>query len=258
MKKLPALLLSALTLALSLPGCNFPGSGEQISPPADAQTSIALTVEAHLLSIPSPAAVTERAILPSPSATTTPLNAPTATITPTYSVPMLRLLENTNCRSGPGTEYPIIHTYLIWKELEIIGAYPQLNYWLVKSPESPSGECWLWGGHVEIKGSYWSVPSVTPPPTVTPAPPAAPALQEWTFNCNVGLMTVSIRWTDRAADESGYRIIRNDQSVAELPAGSNTYTETIPYASGDRFVYFVEVYNPNGFTRSTAIQFTCP
>lgn len=259
MKK-PQALLSALTLALSLLACNFPGSGEQIPPPADVQTSAARTVEALLLSTPSPPASTEQAILPPPSETATlpPTLGPTATITPTYSVPILRLLENTNCRNGPGTDYQIVHTYLVWKELEIIGAYPQQNYWLVKSPESPTGECWLWGGSVEIKGSYWSVPSVTPPPTVTAAPPAAPALQEWTFNCNIGQVTVSIRWTDRAVDESGYRILRNDQTAAELPADSKSYTETISYASGDKFVYFVEVFNPSGFARSTPIQFTCP
>jgi hypothetical protein len=251
-------LLSALTLILSLIACNFPGSGEQISPPGDVQTAAALTVEALLLTPASPAASTEQAVLPILSATASPTAGPTATITPTYSVPMLRLLENTNCRSGPGTDYQIVYTYLVWKELEIIGAYPQENFWLVKSPESPTGECWLWGGSVEIKGSYWSVPSVTPPPTATKAPPATPSIQEWTFNCNIGQMTVSIRWTDRAADESGYRIIRNDQTAAELPADSKSYAETIPYTSGDKFVYFVEVYNASGSVRSTPIQFTCP
>lgn len=248
-------LLSALTLVLALLACNFPGSGEQLPPPPDVQTSAALTVEALLV---TPSATEPQALLlETPAPASTPTGGVTATITPTYSVPMLRLLANTNCRTGPGQEYEIVITYLIWKELEIVGAYPQLNYWLVKSPESPSGQCWLWGEYVEVKGSYWVVPSVTPPPTTTKAPPAAPSIQEWTFNCSVGQMTLSIKWTDRAADESGYRIIRNEQAVAELPADSKSYTETIPYASGDKFVYFVEVYNASGATRSTPIQFTC-
>jgi hypothetical protein len=251
-------LLSALTLILSIIACNLPGSGEQVPPPGDVQTAAALTVESLLLSKPSPTALTEQAVLPIVSATVSPTAEPTATITPTYSVPILRLLENTHCRSGPGADYQIVHTYLVWKELEIIGAYPQENFWLVKSPESPTGECWLWGEYAEVKGSYWSVPSVTPPPTATKAPPAAPSLQEWTFNCNVGQLTVSIKWTDRAADESGYRIIRNNQAAAELPPDSKSYAETIPYTSGDKFVYFVEVYNATGPVRSMPIQFTCP
>ncbi|MEW6286206.1 MAG: hypothetical protein AB1509_08250 [Chloroflexota bacterium] len=249
-------LLSALTLVLALLACNFPGSGEQVPPPGDVQTFAAQTVEALLV---TPSATEPQAILPeTPASTSTPTAGATVTITPTYSVPMLRLLENTNCRSGPGQEYEIVYTYLVWKELEIIGAYPQLNYWLVKSPESPSGQCWLWGEYAEVKGSYWAVPSVTPPPTATKAPPAAPSIQEWTFNCNVGQMTVSIKWTDRAADESGYRIIRNEGTAAELPADSKSYAETIPYTAGDKFVYYVEVYNASGAVRSTPIQFTCP
>ncbi|MEP0804638.1 MAG: hypothetical protein HRF47_04080 [Chloroflexota bacterium] len=258
MKKIRTL-LSALTLVLALLACNFPGSGEQIPPPpADVQTSAAQTVEALLV---APSATEPKAALPdtpAPTSTPTPADESTATITPTYSVPMLRLLENTNCRSGPGQDYEVLYTYLVWKELEIIGAYPQLNYWLVKSPESPTGQCWLWGQYAEVKGSYWVVPSVTPPPTATKAPPAAPSIQEWTFNCNAGQMTVTIKWTDRAADESGYRIIRNEGTAAELPADSKFYAETIPYTSGDKFVYFVEVYNATGPVRSAPIQFTCP
>ena len=71
-------------------------------------------------------------------------------------------------------------------------------------------------------------------------------------------MTVSIKWTDRATDESGYRVIRDDQAVAELPADSKSYAETIPYTSGDQFVYFIEVYNVTGPVRSSPMQFSCP
>jgi hypothetical protein len=253
-------LLTTLVLIASLFACNMP-EVEQVPPPGEVQTSAALTVEALL--IPPSVTVTarqgEQPILPNTPASTPTLTAgPTGTITPTYSVPMLKVLEQTNCRTGPGQDYPIVHTYLVWKELEIVGAYPQENYWLVKSAESPSGTCWLWGEYVEVSGSYWAVSSVTPPPTATKAPPIAPSIQEWTFSCNVGQVTVSIKWTDRAADEGGYRVIRDDQAVAELPADSQSYAETIPYASGDEFVYFIEVYNVTGPVRSSPMQFSCP
>lgn len=253
-------LLTTLVLITSLFACNMP-EAEQVPPPGEVQTSAALTVEALLIppSVTATARQGEQPILPdTPASTSTPTAGPTGTVTPTYSVPMLRLLENTNCRTGPGQDYPIVHTYLVWKELEIVGAYPQDNYWLVKSPESPTGQCWLWGEYVEVKGSSWTVPSVTPPPTATKAPPAAPSIQEWTFSCNVGQMTVSIKWTDRAGDEGGYRVIRNDQAVAELPADSKSYAETIPYVSGDDFVYFIEVFNVTGPVRSSPMQFSCP
>lgn len=257
MKNKTSTLLTSLFLIAILIACNMP-EAEQVPPPGEVQTAAALTVEA-LLASPQATSTVEQSILPDTPASTPTLTAgPTGTITPTYSLPMLRVLEQTNCRSGPGPDYEILHTYLQWKELEIVGAYPQENYWLVKSPESPSGQCWLWGEYVEVSGSVWVVSSVTPPPTATKAPPAAPSIQEWTFSCNVGQVTVSIRWTDRASDESGYRVIRNDQAVAELPADSKSYAETIPYASGDKFVYFIEVYNATGPVRSTSMPFSCP
>lgn len=256
MKKRTLTTLATLFLTASLLACNLPGSGEQVLPPGDVQTAAALTVEA-LLIVPTVTATAqeEQAISTrSPS----PTIGPTGTVTPTYSVPMLKVLEQTNCRTGPGQDYEIVYTYLPWKELEIVGAYPQENYWLVKSPESPGGQCWLWGGYVEVSGSHWVVPSVTPPPTATKPPPAAPSIQEWTFSCNVGQVTVSIKWTDRAVDENGYRVLRDNEAVAQLPADSNSYAETIPYTSGDTFVYIIEVFNATGPVRSAPIQFTCP
>lgn len=257
MKSKTLTILTSLVLITILAACNMP-QADQVPPPGEVQTSAARTVEALLVSPQATATMEQQAILPdTPASTSPPTAGPTGTVTPTYSVPMLRLLENTNCRTGPGQDYPVVHTYLVWKELEIVGAYPQLNYWLVKSPESPGGQCWLWGEYAEVKGSYWAVPSVTPPPTATKAPPVAPSIQEWTFSCNVGQVTVSIKWTDRATDESGYRIIRDDQVVAELPADSKSYAETIPYTSGEQFVYFIEVYNVTGPVRSSPMQFSC-
>lgn len=150
-----------------------------------------------------------------------------------------------------------MYTYLAWKELEIVGAYPQENYWLVKSSESPTGECWLWGGYVEVKGSYWVVSSVTPPPTATKAPPSAPSIQKWDFFCSAGQMTITILWTDRATNETGYRIIRDGVVVAELPADSNKFTETIVIDAGESVTYIVEVYGTSGAVQSAPIRPSC-
>jgi hypothetical protein len=248
--------LTSLILIASILACNLPGSGEQLLPPEDVQTAAALTVEALLM--PPSATTTEAGAGQTRVAnTSSPTSGPTGTITPTYSVPILRVLEQTNCRTGPGQDYEVVYTYLSWKELEIVGAYPQENYWLVKSPESPSGECWLWGGYVEVKGSYWVVSSVTPPPTATKAPPSAPSIQNWEFFCSAGQMTITILWTDRASNESGYRVIRDDVVVAELPADSNRYTETITVDADESVTYYIEVYGPSGTVRSTPIRLSC-
>jgi hypothetical protein len=248
--------LTTLILIASILACNLPGSGEQLPPPEDVQTAAALTVEA-LLFMPSATATKAQESQSNATNSPQPTSGPTGTITPTYSVPMLRVLEQTNCRTGPGQDYEVVYTYLSWKELEIVGAYPQENYWLVKSPESPSGECWLWGGYVEVKGSYWVVSSVTPPPTATLPPPVAPSIQKWDFFCSAGQMTVTIQWTDRAANEIGYRVIRDDVVVAELPADSNKFTETIVLDAGESVTYIIEVYGPSGAVRSAPIRLSC-
>lgn len=249
-------IFTILILIASILACNLPGSGEQLPPPEDVQTSAALTVEALLIP-PSATATEAQAGQTSVATTSSPTNGPTGTITPTYSVPILRVLEQTNCRTGPGQDYEVVYTYLPWKELEIVGAYPRENYWLVKSPESPTGECWLWGEYVEVRGSFWVVASVTPPPTATLAPPSSPSIQRWDFFCSAGQMTLTILWTDRASNETGYRVIRDNVVVAELAADSNRYTETITVDGDESVTYYIEVYGPSGTVRSSPIRLSC-
>ena len=242
----------SLLLSLLLTACNLP-SANQVSAPSDVQTAAALTVQALLT--PSLTSTPQPALLPD---TSTPTFGPTGTITPTYSVPMLKVLEQTNCRTGPGQEYEVLYTYLSWKELEILGHYPQENYWLVKSTDSPTGNCWLWGEYVEVSGSYWAVPSVTPPPTATIPPPKAPSV-EWDYFCSYATnrINITLKWSDVAVNETGYRVIRNGQLVAELPPDSTTFIESIDLVAGEKTIYIIEVYNGSGTNRSTPVSFTC-
>jgi hypothetical protein len=244
------LLLSVLWMT----ACNLP-SAEQVLPPGEVQTAAALTIEALLFPIASRQA-DQPADLPG---TPSPSTGLTGTITPTYSLPILTVREQTNCRTGPGEEYEIIFTYLPDKSLEILGRYDPGNFWLVKSSESPTGNCWLWGEYVDVAGSYWVVGSVTPPPTGTQAPPDAPSIQKWDFSCNTvaGEMEVTILWTDRATDEAGYRVIRDNGVAAELPANSTSFTETILLATGESATYYIEVHDATGSVRSSPIKLTC-
>jgi len=241
---------------LMITACNLP-SADQVPPPSDVQTAAARTVEALLNPLASATIqVDETAEIP---AAPSPTAGATGTITPTYSVPILTVREQTNCRTGPGQDYDVIFTYLPNKKLEIIGRYDPGNFWLVKSNESPTGNCWLWGEYVDLAGSYWVVGSVTPPPTASNAPPDAPSIQKWDFFCSTvtGEMEVTIQWTDRATDESGYRVIRDNGIAAELPANSSSYTETILLGSGESATYFIEVYSAAGAVRSTPIKLSC-
>jgi hypothetical protein len=70
-------------------------------------------------------------------------------------------------------------------------------------------------------------------------------------------MQVVIKWTDNATNETGYRVIRDNIIVAELPANSATYAETILLGSGESATYYIEVYNGTGSVRSAPIKPTC-
>jgi len=233
--------------------CNLPNTPQQTSP--EIQTAAAQTLQA-ILTPSITATVEQQSIVVNNTAT--PTSGPTGTITPTYSVPMLTLREQTNCRSGPGQSYDILFAYVKGAKREIVGYYAETNYWLVKAPESKTGECWVWGEYADITGSYWVVPSVMPPPTATMSLPTAPAVK-WQFNCDytAAQMNVDFTWTDNATNETGYRVIRDDQPVVELPADTTSYTDLYAFKAGEKVNYQIEVYNITGATRSAVITVMC-
>jgi hypothetical protein len=143
------------------------------------------------------------------------------------------------------------------KKLTILGRYDPGNFYLVKSPESPTGQCWLWGEYVEVAGSYWVVQSVTPPPTSTKAPPQPPSIQEWNYSCSGVALSFDVKWTDRSDGETGYRIYRNGEAIAELPPNSTSYAETISVTVGESMEYYIHVYSPYGTADSQPMKMTC-
>ncbi len=249
---------AGIVLLLAMLACSLPV--EQVPPPDQVQTAAALTLQAMLtpsvVSSASPAVLTATS---SPGVTETASNeeSGTATITPTFSVPILTVLESTNCRTGPGEQYELVVTYLNGKQLEIAGRYDPGNFWLVKSNESPTGTCWLWGEFVEVSGSYWAVASVTPPPTATDAPPRGPGIIGWEFFCSDGTLNFTVTWADNANNETGYRIFRNGEQLVELPANSTTYTDAYPLTANQRVEYYVQVYSPTGSANSSVMPMSC-
>lgn len=247
-------LLASISLVFAILACNLPGAVPSLTVDEQAATAIAATLNAQAQNggdVPITATPSRTA---RPSATAT---VATRTITPTFSTPQLTVLESTNCREGPGQDYQVVFTYLPNKTLTILGRYDPTNYWLVKSDESQTGQCWLWGEYVEVSGSYWAVPSVTPPATATLAPPLAPSIQRWEYFCSLGQMTITIEWTDKATNETGYRVLRDGQSVAELPANSSSYSEAIAMEAGDSAEYYLQVYGPGGTTNMSVGKLTC-
>jgi hypothetical protein len=257
----PRTKLAGAVLILGILACNMPF--EQLPPPDQVQTAAALTVQAVMVTpeIKSTATRTSTSIPPTAgtSRTPSPTSSPgtTLTITPTYSVPILTVRESTNCRTGPGEAYEVVFTYLTGKELEIVGRYDPGNFWLVKSNESPTGTCWLWGNFVDVTGSYWAVSSVTPPPTVTARPPRAPGIVSWEFSCSDGNLIFTVTWADNANNEDGYRIFRNGATIVDLPANSTTHTDTYDIGPEESVEYYVQVFGPSGTANSSIMRMRC-
>jgi len=250
-----------MVVGLIVSSCTLPGRDTPTQ--SDMMTAAALTVQAALGGT-SPATSTVVALSSATGTATpaTPSLTPTVTptITPTYSVPMLTIKESTNCRSGPGQEYEIVFTFLPGAVVEIVGQYPQDNYWVVKLPDS-SDTCWAWGQYATVSGSSWVVPTLQPPPSKTPAPPQAPTGLSYTYECtwngvNTDI-TVNLKWTDRSDNEEGYRVLRDEVEIAILPPNSTTFSEVYATDAGKKVSYSILVFLGNQTAKSGTISFSC-
>ena len=252
------LIITLFLLLVLLSACNFPWAPSEQSLDEQAATIVALTLTAAQTSAQTstPSETPQPARTPTLSITHTP----TPSITPTYSVPLLTINEPTNCRTGPGQSYDVLFTFNAGAVAEIVGRYPTNNYWTVKV-QGLDQPCWIWGEYTAAAGSYWAVPTVNPPATATASPPSAPSIANWEYLCGYGASgpnaTVTLEWTDRSENESGYRIYRNDKQVTELPPNSNSYSEVIDVEEGQTITYRVEAFNNTGTSSSSTISFSC-
>lgn len=248
-------IVSLFILIFAVPARNLPV--EQAPRRSQARAMEASALRATL---PPQSTVTPQQSLIVITPSVTPMSLPTNTVTPTYSVPMLTIRDATNCRTGPGKAYELIVLYPVNRTLEIVGRYEPGNFWLVKSAESPTGTCWLWGEFADVVGSYWAVASVTPPPTpvatITPLPQALP-LPYHQYYCVDNTFSFNMTWKDRGS-EARYRIFRDGLQIAQLPAGSTTYSETISMPVSQGAEYYVQVYNANSSENMPVIKASCP
>jgi hypothetical protein len=94
----------------------------------------------------------------------TPSETPTPTITPTYAILRGKVLQQSNCRYGPGAPY--LYKYGLYEGtvLEIIGRN-DLGTWVVVQAIGGSNPCWVKASLLQIRGDVMSVA-----PTYLPLP----------------------------------------------------------------------------------------
>ena len=183
----------------------------------------------------------------------------TACQTAANPAPVLTVREATNCRTGPGTDYDIVVTYPAGTQLEIAGRDASADFWLVKSAESSTGLCWMWGEFVDVSGDTAAVPgvAVTVPATAIRVTSEVLIVDQWEYSCESGTLTFTLNWRDRRDDESGYRIFRDGDVIAELPAGSTAYADTFDVTAGESVEYYLQAFSATWTMNSAIMEADC-
>lgn len=118
------------------------------------------------------------------SSTPLPTEIPSATLTPTSSIPFVSVSQNTNCRTGPSIDYGLVTTIQTGVQVEVLKVFNNANYVVVRNP-SGSGDCWLWLQYATpVNFAQYNLPVATQPPTPTPTFTPTPAF-DWTGTWNI-------------------------------------------------------------------------
>lgn len=241
----PITLATLMLLALNL-ACNFPGVEE-----AATATEIAEPIEEV------PPNISEAEAM---EPTTQTVQSNTPTITPTYTpdIPMVRVTRNTNCRTGWGSDYDLVHILSVGEEAEIVARSSNPDYVVIEVPGSPGRDCWLWMEYAQVTGSTEGLPEATPPPTRTPEPTATP---DFNFTASaVGISSCGpgesmfLRITNIGASdiESYYASVTNQDTSETVTNQSNTFGQTPNCITASVPAI------PPGSSAYTAVNFSAP
>jgi hypothetical protein len=119
-----------------------------------------------------------------PSNTPLPENTATLAFTPTSSIPFVGVSQNTNCRTGPSSNYGLVTTINTTQQVEVLKIYNGANYVVVRNPAG-SGDCWLWLQYATPANfASYNLPVATQPPTPTPTLTPTPAF-DWSGTWNI-------------------------------------------------------------------------
>ena len=228
--------LLSVALLIGITACTIGQSPPSGDPRDAAATIVAATLKAEGISTS-----------PGPSATSNAQAVPTTPTVTATAKPELKInASGAACRTGPNADSEILTTLGAGTTVDMIAKDTADGYWMVKDPVSGSS-CWVQMQDATASGSFSLLPEVTPQAVESKTTPAKPGSSSnfnyWEYNCGAG--TVSLQWLDNADNETGYRIYRNGQMIADLPAGSTSYTDAIYLGIGP-LDYSIQAYNDAG------------
>ncbi len=106
-----------------------------------------------------------------PTNTPEPTSTPQPTLTATLELAKAFPINNTNCRSGPSTAYPVQVSLPANSEVKMLGRSADGEYYYVENPQSPGNGCWIKGSLVNVFGTVSIIPIFTPPAVPTASVP---------------------------------------------------------------------------------------
>ena len=152
-------LIPTLFALLALSACSAPTQDPGL-PPTTEPSQVEEGQKAD-----SPIPPTDTTAPPAETPTTSPF--PTLTSTP---APMANITGNTNCRTGPGRVYDLLHTYLVGDKVVLLGKNPNGFFWYTSDQGGIAPDCWLWNQYATPVGDTALLPVFTPPPKPTLSP----------------------------------------------------------------------------------------
>jgi len=195
---------------------------------------------------PEATITTEIYVLP----TLTPLLTATRTEAPP---PLVTLLQDANCRKGPGTGYDVITSLTKGVQSPTTGRNEASTWWQVQVPETDI-LCWILGISLQPPDNPVQVPVVTIQPV--PGAPGALTVTQSTCSANLNTFPVELGWSD-ASGETGYRLYRNGTLLLSSGANATSHTDQAPKATA--LTYELEAFNALGKAERVAVSVpACP
>ena len=93
-------------------------------------------------------------------------------VTATLSLDIFTITQATNCRSGPGTMYPVLTTIPVGAALNAVGRNEDGSWFYLDQPGKIP--CWAFSRNGTLSGDPTGLPALVAPPTPIPTPPPPP------------------------------------------------------------------------------------
>ncbi|HEX8993425.1 MAG TPA: hypothetical protein VF784_17225 [Anaerolineales bacterium] len=185
-----------------------------------------------------------------------PLASPASSATATTRPMLFINTNNAKCRSGPGTDFKVVVTFPAGASVLMIARDNTDGYWIVQDPATDA-QCWVQAQDSTPSGSFEILPEITPQ-AITVTVPNKPNRGAWNFNCDNTTLTTILGWNAPSGPVNGYRIYRQGNQIADVPASQTTYTDKVPFKFGSSMAYAVAAYNDAGLSQQAVWNFHCP